>query len=52
VSQEFYQQFLLLLLQEVLYVMTDRLHKSGIKVRLLSPQLLAFDPCRPAPELS
>ena len=32
VAQEFYQSFLLLLLQEVLYVMTDRLHKSGIKM--------------------
>ena len=32
VAQDFYQQYLLLLLQEVLYVMTDRLHKSGIKM--------------------
>jgi exportin-1 len=32
VAQEFYHSFLLLLLQEVLYVMTDRLHKSGIKM--------------------
>ena len=31
-AQEFYQQFLVLLVQEVLYVMTDRLHKSGIKM--------------------
>jgi len=32
VAQEFHQQFLVLLVQEVLYVMTDRLHKSGIKM--------------------
>jgi exportin-1 len=32
IAQEFYQQFLLQLIQEVLYVMTDRLHKSGIKM--------------------
>lgn len=32
ISQEFYQQFLLQLIQDVLYVMTDRLHKSGIKM--------------------
>jgi exportin-1 len=32
IAQEFYQQFLLQLIQEILYVMTDRLHKSGIKM--------------------
>jgi exportin-1 len=32
VSQEFYQQFLIQLLEQVLYVLTDRLHKSGIKM--------------------
>jgi exportin-1 len=31
VAQEFYQQFLIQLLEQVLYVLTDRLHKSGIK---------------------
>jgi exportin-1 len=32
VSQGFYQQFLLALIQDVLAVMTDRLHKSGFKM--------------------
>mmetsp|Transcript_19910 Transcript_19910/g.25976 ORF Transcript_19910/g.25976 Transcript_19910/m.25976 type:complete len:1094 (+) Transcript_19910:217-3498(+) len=32
VAQEFYQQFLIQLMEQVLYVLTDRLHKSGIKM--------------------
>uniref|UniRef100_A0A7S2AWL8 Importin N-terminal domain-containing protein n=1 Tax=Octactis speculum TaxID=3111310 RepID=A0A7S2AWL8_9STRA len=31
-AQVFYQKFLLSLLQDLLYVMTDRLHKSGFKM--------------------
>ena len=32
ISQGFYQQYLLALIQDVFAVMTDRLHKSGFKM--------------------
>ena len=33
ISQPFYQNFLLSLIQDIMYVMTDRLHKSGFKIQ-------------------
>ena len=61
IAQEFYQQFLPQLIQEVLYVMTDRLHKSVIKmhnmllremlhlVEMGKVELPPFDPPQHAP---
>ena len=39
VSQPFYQQFLLQLIQDVFGIMTDRLHKSGLGKQVLIPPL-------------